>query len=477
MSINISSTDCSSYRILANSLVDTGAVTKHNLEEGIHEYVVLNNRDTLKDALAYFKKTLPKLPLWERFKDLFGLSDSAENQRILSTLFAMGMFYEVCRRENLPDERYQQILSGFRYELQNAGLASHTDKPTLASMTADIAASLLKERPALYGDCVLLHQPRLVMDESRIKLQGYLSLTGLDNALCLLPFETQEETTTLLYQFMSRSPTASFQLLNDFFSGRQFAELFPLFQPADPERNTVKSVENWENLATEYQVNRGADEHQDVAVLMPEMMFTHGKSSIGAESRMTFDIHRANLLKADVTANGRVLSRGTVEKMHRIALEIAQNAGILQTEYGNLISQAWTRLLLVELEDPREASRLAGALIYACYQGGAGMGTVKMLANMGPKHPELIGKYEIKVDIAGKNTQVRQTLSSSVCANGHQSQPSGFRFGGVHYTLPHSPVPETRTAIQTAADYLTGDVKVTGMGVNLQQETLLTDLF
>lgn len=477
MSMNISSTDCSSYRILANSLIDTGPVIKHSLEEGIRGYVVLNNSDTLKDSLDYFKSSLPKLPLWERFKDLFGLSESAENQRILSTLFAMGMFYKVCRCENLPDDRYQQVLSGFRHELENVGLASHNGKQTLTSMTADIAASLLRERPALYGDCVLLHQARLVIDEGRVKLQGYLSITGLDNALCLLPFETQEETTGLLYEFMSSSPTARFQLLNDFFSGRQFAEIFPLIRPADPKRNTVKSVQNWENLATEYQVKRGADEHQDVAVLMPEMMFTHGESSIGAESRMTFDIHRANLLKADVTVNGRGLSRGTVEKMHRIALEIAQNAGIAQTEYGNLISQAWTRLLVVELEDPRKASRLAGALIYACYQGGAGTGTVKMLANMGPKHPELIGKYEINVDITGKNTQVRQTLSSSVCANAHQPEPSEFRFGGVHYTLPHSPAQETRTAIQTAADYLDGDVKVTGMGVNLQLETLLTDLF
>lgn len=479
MSTNISSTDCSLYRSSAKASIDVSEDSKlifrAQLGQGVHDFVVLNKRVTLNQALTAFKNALPKLPLWERFKALFGLSDTANNRRIFSNLYTMGIFYEVCRNVSLPDDSYRQLLSEFRYELQKAGIASRHDKLTPATMTADIAAYLLKERPVLYGNVILLNQPRLVMDEGNnggIKLQGYLSITGIDNALCLLPFETQEENTELLYDFITRNPTVRSQLLNEFFSTLPFTQTLSLITPATPKR-----ISSWEDLAKEYQARREADGPKDVAIQMPEMMFTHGESPVAAESRMTFDIHRANLQKADVTVNGRMLSRETVEHMHRVAWETAQNEGISSEECGNVVSQAWTRLLEDETGDIREASLLAAAIMYSCYQGGAGTGIVKMLANMGPKYPEILGKHTINVDIGSDYTQVRQTLSNSLCADADHPQPSEFRFGGVDYTLPHPPALDVSSPLQIAAGYLSKEVKVAGIGFTSQQEKLLTNLF
>lgn len=123
---------------------------QRELKAGIDSCIYVNDRQAekaLQNAVRAFRDTFPRLSLWERFKDFFNLSESAENQRSVTAIVLIGMFnknYPVGSEERGVGTR--ALMSA----MQNVGLIrQQPDSISLETLTAETIACLLNRNPTL----------------------------------------------------------------------------------------------------------------------------------------------------------------------------------------------------------------------------------------------------------------------------------------------------------------------------------------
>ncbi|HHL2713324.1 TPA: hypothetical protein ACQ39K_005008, partial [Yersinia enterocolitica] len=150
------------------SLPDSTAISRlrKGLEQGIN-----GNNELLHAAITGFRDTFPTLSLWERFKDFFGLSDTADNRRDAATLGIISEFSRSDSRLNVNE--YDRAALTLARILQDTGLAPECGYTELETLTADTLARLLARNTVPEGLIILTGQEMATNPET-----GDVFLTG-----------------------------------------------------------------------------------------------------------------------------------------------------------------------------------------------------------------------------------------------------------------------------------------------------------
>lgn len=145
---------------------------EQTFKQGVQECIFGNDR-LLYNAVASFRKVFPALSLWERLKDVFGLSETADNQRDMATLCILSMFEQY---NSLTDTTVYAQLAGVLYKaLDRKGLCRAPEYAGLQAQAAYAVAGLLTRNPKCAEQIVLSNPELCALNNGFIQLKGYIS--------------------------------------------------------------------------------------------------------------------------------------------------------------------------------------------------------------------------------------------------------------------------------------------------------------
>ncbi|MGL5388004.1 MAG: hypothetical protein ACRC2A_09775 [Enterobacterales bacterium] len=137
-----------------NSLPNDEAIRQ--LHTGLKQGIQGGGYGPLRTVVTQFRDVFPKLSLWERFKDFFGLSETADNRRDAAALCVIGTFYDRGeRRRGMEPVAYNQTAMTLAQILRETGLAPERGHTELEGLTADITARLLAKTRGPEGVIIL----------------------------------------------------------------------------------------------------------------------------------------------------------------------------------------------------------------------------------------------------------------------------------------------------------------------------------
>lgn len=413
---------------------------------GINECAQNYSSIGLGRAITTLRDTFPKLSLWERIKDFFGMSDTADNRRDAAVLYAASALAEYTHL----DADYPRVSEALAGQLQEAGLAPVQENALTETLVAGALARLLDRNPDLADRMTLQEVRTEVTDTGSVCLHGRVSFgnaeTGAPEFLrdVSLPFlaraaspllsgnivqDMLEEGCALstLFRCLMPEEQMSLQLLSCL-QGRAGEQLFSaegllgwasqldVLEPVTdrmtpppalfgdcvrragpyfvrqgqnmvrnmaPEETTVRSIRAWSKLA-EAQMNSWYD--TETSAVMLQFPFTHKVPLETAESQLQKDLHRSGLNTTVVVIDGEVLSPEITRHLQATACTaMLRGNNTDEALLARGTGEAWTRLIQDELTiEEATARQAAAAVMYAGFQGGAGRGNTGMLMKFGP---------------------------------------------------------------------------------------------
>lgn len=188
----ITSTQHASQATLRAPESDDGSI--RSIQAKLAAGIKGNDDTALTEGLTAIRDIFPKLTLFQRILDFFGLSREADNQRDVSTMCATGMVNCILQNES-EDNRAsleQRVIRG----MQEVGLTGDEQAySNLATLTAETIIRLLKNNP---GCNITLDKVQMTATESeggllngQVTLRGFGG-TGVKNLGDLsLPFSSE----------------------------------------------------------------------------------------------------------------------------------------------------------------------------------------------------------------------------------------------------------------------------------------------
>ncbi|HHL2713240.1 TPA: hypothetical protein ACQ39K_004908 [Yersinia enterocolitica] len=471
--------------------------------EGLCEYAQNHSDMTLCNAVTTLWDTFPELSLWEKFKDFFGLSDTADNRRDTAILYAADMLAAI---DITSEYNYDWISRALAQQLQEVGLAPVQENALMETLVAEALARLLDRNPQL-ADLITLQKTDFTTtsEPETVSLSGEVTF-GSDRTD--VPAFLKE----MRLPFLTRaiSPLLSGNTLHDHLrrraedeGGRALATLFKSLPPNNqlqlqlqswsqgfpavalfsvdgllagmasvPVGTTTRTVSDWYKLVTVHnKMQELPDSGQAFALIMPFSTFKHYMPKERTpEHEMLRDMHRGCLHCTDVMVNGVSLRNETLELMQTEALAAAEQRGNPEKRARD-ISEDWTIWIQKDLNtDKASAQRAAAAIIYMIFQGGAGRSNTGILGSAGPLRPQWTDnslpdckkKSMLHIDTrSGEGVLVAQAAFSTENRSGGGADSS---VGAVVFRLPE-PESGAATAVDMAAGFTRKNIHVAGFGV------------
>lgn len=466
---------------------------QQSFSEGVSMYAQNKSDKTLCDVVTILRDIFPKLSFWERFKDFFGLSDTADNRRDTTILYAASMLTTVYISHEYDDDVISQA---FARQLQEVGLAPVQENARMENLVAEVLARLLDRNPQL-ADLITLQETNFTTTSGpeTVSLCGVVSF-GSDRINVpeflkemRLPFQTRavspllfgntlhdhlrrcaedEGGRALATLFNSLPPGNQLQLqLQSWSLGFPAVALFSVDgllagMASVPVGTTTQTVSEWNNLEREqHHMYCTPDSGQACAVMMPFGIFKHKISNI---DEMLNDMHRGGLQNTDVVVNSVLLQNETLKLMQTEALKVQEEIDDTPGQRLRDLSRNWTVNIQKDLNtDDASAQRVAAAVMYMIYQAGAGIATTGLLVKAAP--PLLKdSKEKVVLHIDTRSGEGMLVAQAQFCSGKRSGGGDDSRAGAVVFRLPE---PESRvaTAADMAAGFTRKNIRMAGFGV------------
>jgi len=420
---------------------------RQDIEKALDDCAGTQGEKALRPAVDNFRQIFGKLPLWERIKDFFGLSNTADNQRNMTVLCIIDIFHQYCNTSQMQDEQRHQLTQTLVRVLQDSGLVPWQENTTLETLTAYCTTRLLTQNPSAIG--ISLDAAALTPDPE----SGAVSLAGTvmlgEPVNISLPFEARADTplyaltemyggeggATLraLYEALPPETRVALQLLYEqqhegggqvLFSRHGVLGELNQLEPAEPASTDRPQSTEWPELFNTYGegvVQSGPEfvrwglkavsrltgveyisTRDELSVKRAESQESlhSGTTSAVVENEVPFGPLRGGAMEflqdsprmmnhITICVNGRDLSSQTIRDMQDVAKRAAartpETSNFLTKIRGQGFSDAWARLIKADLNISDEYAReIAAAAMYAGRQSGPGALNTGELANLGP---------------------------------------------------------------------------------------------
>lgn len=371
--ISIVSETNEGFQVSKDSLLSTLSSEKdvlNNLSTAIDDTFrdekITDGHLSLHTVIKSFKNSFPKLSIWERFKDIFGLSNSADEQRDMMVLIVAAQCEKV--KKTTGALRHQSASLAVAQELIRTGIVSsiHT-APDMAVLVAEATYRLMQRNPHFKQSLVLsdisinniknsnslLMSGRLtfninnsgfdvpLFNDNSIAFQTVADFCGEDDNL-IESMKSFSKTSTMLSFFNLLSPTQ--QLQHHIKSLVQGEEISSLFFSDDKYCSALSSLENTRTVIIDpsieiIEVGRngkvisafsGLDiiknmhcqslgkkkSIEDSVIYIQDTI--NGRNTV-TESEIVQDLHRSQLGVATIIINGVPLPKNILKDMQSVA--------------------------------------------------------------------------------------------------------------------------------------------------------------
>lgn len=421
------------------------------------------NRNILNKAVYGFLDVFPRLSLWERFKDFFRLSDTADNQRDMATLCIAETYQK--NITNCNDADNAMTFSELKHALKHNGL-SPFKCADIDELIAFTTTRLLNREPNLIEH---IHFEKMKIETDRstgaVRLKGLVSFgshtSSESDVLQRLPFCTTvrspEAASYSLIELMSDESVISFTtlfqklppqtqlqlgLLSETDGSRLFSNGEVLGRVLNDDISvSVETLKDWQ-AQYKYVYASGLEIPTSGATVVktPRYEFKHEdiiKPEADREEALLKYLHRGGLKNTILTVNDKSLSKGFSRKMAALAVENDKSSaedtlpkpgtGVLTENVTQRklkdISEQWSHMIQNELHtDADTTQKVVAGIMYSLFQGGAGKSNTGMLIKLGPgKLCESIkgGKIDKRAYEQTLDIDTRQTGQMSIRMTEH----------------------------------------------------------
>ncbi|WP_253381792.1 hypothetical protein [unidentified bacterial endosymbiont] len=354
----------------------------------------------LSRAVTSLRDTFPKLSLWERIKDFFGLSDTADTQRDAAILYAYSEL-TMLRPNNGDNDALSEALA--RLMQQTYGLETRDIR--MDALATEAVVRLLDRHPLL-ASFITLKDAALTTDPSGvICLRGELFfkdgivpdfLSGVRLPLLAQTDSPRASETTWLNFLTCQARNADGETLVTLFRNLELDTQMQLWRQAmmqgfpvaalfaqdgllngeliAPQDTHVWKVSSWETLCKVYSaLTQPEHAKPPCAIVMDDCTFEHQISKGEEFNEIVKDLPRGGLSHTDITVNGVLLPSAMLERMENSVRAVINDQHNAMANAVAKISEIWTDELQDALKyDKVTATKVAAIISYAAFQGGGG---------------------------------------------------------------------------------------------------------
>lgn len=471
---------------------------KRSLSEGVQQCI--KGKDVLlRNAVVKFLDAFPKLTVWERIKDFFGLSDTAENRRNMTTLYITGMVQHY--RNKLSHADYDLVSRSLCRMLGETELTKGPTPDRIEMLTATAVARLLTQESDA-ADHICLTDTKIAVDPltGNLMMNGKVSFGSYAEDDPPLPSKQS-------YRIQISTENSLLEKLGGINNTSDHTSLIAHLSPEDQLKawmlrtqavflfsrggllsgtgrytegnfqQTARTVNDVKTIALNCKnpLNKNFSPDRPIVVRMVDGIWENNVTD-SKETGLLFDLSRAGLHRdMDIWINGNKISAKTMQSMHEDTVSAASNRSGLHQQLLENLGDSWANKIQRDLKLPPDTCRQAvAALMYTFYQGGAGWGYTGLLAQLGPRRNsgEEVSHSVMHIDTAQNKGDISVTqamFSTGTWSRFGKNSPSfsDYRAGGVKFRLHFSEntSAEENTPAQMAAGFIKGKIPVEGLGV------------